>query len=110
MSYVEYRIPLQGTAASDLPAIKGIIEANARIFDKHLLANVGDESAYSVVEGAFSITAIDTSFFEYQAAINFFAGCRDINEDDRVTGRVPYSILEQDIVFSLDETTWQVEV
>jgi len=109
MSHVEYRIPLQDISADNLESIKGLIEDNARMFDKHLLANVGNDSSYSVVEEAFVVTAIDATFFEYRAALNFFAGCRDINEDDTVKGRVAYSIREKHIVFSLDETPWQVE-
>jgi len=108
MNTKEYRLPLNGTASSNLRAISEIIETNSGIFDNYLLSRYGDDSRYTVVDGSFEVTDIGEDIFSFTAEIEYYAGCPDINFEDTVNDQLEYEIIDSDIVINLDETSWEV--
>lgn len=108
MDIKHYEISLNGSNPNNLETIKDILESNAHLFDKHLLADYGGDTRYSVMDGSFEVTEIGEEFFNFEAAINFFAGCSDLNDSSAVDGQLPYEVRNGSIHIEVDETVWNV--
>lgn len=109
MGIVEYQIPLNGIAPTDLDGIKDLIESNSEIFNNYLLAGFGGDAGYSVIEGSFEVINIEIGGLEYTASIHYFAGCRNLNDVDSTEGGLEFDVEDEKIKFSIDETVWNVE-
>ncbi|CFR18190.1 hypothetical protein [Yersinia frederiksenii] len=104
-----YEIPLNGINESDLESIKTLIESNAEIFKKDVLAKYGGDARYSLVDGSFEVIGISDEHIDFICLINFFSGCRDLNRTDPAEGQSGYYIENGNIIFDIDESIWEVE-
>lgn len=105
----EYRIPLNKIDPNDLDGIRQLIEENEAIFENFILSYfAADDSRYEYLEGSFSVDHIELDHFFFSAMVSYYAGCRDLSSEHDVEDSVIYEIIDNEIVFELNETPWDV--
>ena len=109
MSVKNYVIPLNGVDPKNLEAIKMLLEMSSEKFEDYFLAGYGGDASYSVIDGAFEVTSIGEDYFEYEVGINFFAGCRDMNDSHEDTGLIDYEVRDGSIHIELDDSVWRLD-
>ncbi|MFP2513995.1 hypothetical protein [Buttiauxella agrestis] len=109
MGNVEHQIPLNGITPTDLDGIKDLIESNSEIFNNYLLAGFGGNASFSVVDRSLEVTNIEPGYFEYTVLIDFYAGCKGMNDVDPRVESAEFDIKDGKIIIILDETVWNVE-
>lgn len=109
MSVKNYLIPLNGVDPKNLEAIKGLLETHSSMFENYFLAGYGGDASYSVIDGSFEVISIGEDYFEYEVGINFFAGCRDMNDSHEDTGLIDYEIRDGEIHIELDDSVWRLD-
>ncbi|HCK3358122.1 TPA: hypothetical protein NZK06_000037 [Morganella morganii] len=106
----ECRIPLGEISRSDLDGIKDLFEQNEDLFKDSILAKfVGDDPRYEYCDGSFNVSDINEEDMCFTATVSYYAGCKDMNTVHPSEGCVSYEIIDNEIVFELDETTWSVD-
>lgn len=109
MSVANYEIDLNGIHPTNLEAVQGLLESNSHLFEDFFLARFGGDASYSVIDGSFEVTGIGEGFFEYEVGINFYAGCRNMNESFENTGMIEYEVRDGRIYIEVDEAVWKLD-
>lgn len=109
MSVENYEIDLNGVDPANLDAVTELLESNSHLFDDYVLARYGGDASYSVIDGSFEVTGIGEDFFEYEVGINFFAGCRDMNNSFENTGTIEYEVRDGRLHIEVDEAVWRLD-
>lgn len=106
----EYRIPLGEISRSDLDGIKDLFEQNENLFKDSILAKfVGDDPRYDYCDGSFNVSDINEEYMCFTATVSYYAGCKDMNTEHLSEGCISYEIIDNEIAFELDESTWLVD-
>lgn len=105
---MKYKIPLNGVSPEDLNSIKELIEKHAHYFEKTVMGNFGDDVRYSYHPDNFEVSEIDGDGFTYDAQISYYEGCKDKNYSDTYSDTIEYEIIDDEIIFDVDELVWDV--
>lgn len=106
---VEYRLPLGNANPEDLNVLSEIIVQHADKFENFALSSISDaDSRYTYDAHNFEVTEIDESGFHFVAPYTHYAGCPDQNYNGETEGYAEYEIMNNELVFSLEELTWDV--
>ncbi|MBT0510069.1 hypothetical protein [Morganella morganii] len=106
----EYEIPLGSIVPSDLEGIKDLFEQNEDLFKDSVLANfVGDDPRYDYCDGSFSISDINEENICFTAKVSYYGGCKDMNFEHQYEGCVSYDIIDNKIIFELEESAWLLD-
>lgn len=108
MNSKNYEISLNGIEHNDLDAIKDLIESNSHIFEPYFLSGYGGDAQYSIIDGSFEVIEIGVGFFECSMGINYYAGCRNLNNNHEDQNMFEYEIKDGKIHIEIDETIWDV--
>ncbi|CAH1456085.1 TPA: hypothetical protein MFX78_23235 [Klebsiella pneumoniae] len=109
MSVKDYEIDLNGVDPANLDAVTGVLESHSHLFEDYFLAGYGGDASYSVIDGTFEVVSIGENYFEYEVGINFFAGCRDMNDSHEDTGLINYEVRDGCIHIELDDSIWRLD-
>ena len=109
MSMKDYEIDLNGVDPANLDAVKGVLESHSHLFKDYFLAGYGGDARYSVIDGTFEVASIGGDYFEYEVGIDFFAGCKDMNDSHEDTGLIDYEVRDGRIHIELDDSIWRLD-
>ncbi|HEM7419404.1 hypothetical protein [Citrobacter youngae] len=105
----EYRLALGNVNQNDLNALSELIIRNADKFENFALSSISDsDSRYTYDKYNFEVTDIDESGFHFIAPYTHYAGCPDQNYSGEIEGFAEYEIVDNQIVFTLEELNWDV--
>lgn len=104
-----YVIPLEGVSANDPAALKALLEDNSSLFDSAILSTYGGDIRYAVIDDSFTVTNLADGQIKYSSKIHYFAPCNDQNDIFEAHGSANYTIIDEVLTLTLDETVWNVE-
>ncbi|EAN1667275.1 hypothetical protein PP793_004336 [Salmonella enterica] len=105
----EYRLPLGNVNPDDLNALSELIVSNSDKFENYALSSISDaDSRYTYDAYNFEIVDIDEGGFSFIAPYSYYEGCANNDHSGEVEGYVEYEIVENEIVFTLEELAWDV--
>ncbi|ELT3492676.1 hypothetical protein RZ024_00170 [Citrobacter freundii] len=105
----EYRLPLGNVNPDDLCALSELIVSNSDKFENYALSSISDaDSRYTYDAYNFEIVDIDECEFRFNAPYSYYEGCADKNYTGQTEGYAAYEIIDNEIVFTLDELSWDV--
>ena len=107
---VEYRLPLGNISTENLDALSELIVKHSDKFNNYVLSSISDDDIrYSYDYYNFEITEIDEYGFHFIAPYSYYEGCVDNNLSGEVEGYAEYEIIDNELVFSLEELPWDVK-
>lgn len=105
----EYSLNLGDVNPNDFDALSEFLIRNADKFENYALSSISDsDSRYTYDKYNFEITDIDEAGFNFIAPYTHYAGCPDQNYSGEVEGYAEYEIVGNEIVFTLEELSWDV--